>query len=53
MPNFPAVEFRDSVVGRPQDFPAIGEALIRIWDQMGDIDWSDRVAFATRAQTQH
>lgn len=46
------VIFIDERTCRPQDFPAIGEALIRIWDQMAAFDWSDRVAFATRAQAQ-
>lgn len=45
------VVFIDERTCRPQDFPAISEALVRIWDQMGDFDWSNRVAFATRAQT--
>jgi hypothetical protein len=44
------VVFIDERTCRPQDFSAIADALIRIWDDLGTFEWRDRVAFASRAQ---
>ncbi len=44
------VVFIDERTCRPQDFSAIADALIRIWDDMETFEWRDRVAFASRAQ---
>ena len=43
------VIFIDERTCRPQDFAEIADALIRIWDDLGTFEWSDRVAFASRA----
>jgi hypothetical protein len=43
------VVFIDERTCRPQDFSAIADALIRIWDDLGTFEWTDRVAFASRA----
>ena len=42
------VIFIDERTCRPNDFSAIANALIRIWDGMSTFDWTNRVAFATR-----
>ena len=43
------VIFIDERTCLPQDFAGIADALIRIWDDLGTFEWSDRVAFASRA----
>ncbi len=43
------VVFIDERTCRPQDFSAVADALIRIWDDMRTFEWRDRVAFASRA----
>ena len=44
------VVFIDERTCRPQDFSAIADSLIRIWDHLGTFEWRDRVAFAARAR---
>jgi hypothetical protein len=33
---------------RPQNLAGITDALIRIWDGMHAVEWTDRVTFASR-----
>lgn len=42
------VIFIDERTCRPQDFAGIAEAIIRIWDDLGTFEWTNRVAFASR-----
>lgn len=41
------VIFIDERTCRPQDFSGMAKALIRVWDGMGEFDWTNRVAFAS------
>ena len=42
------VIFVDERTYRPQDLAGIADALIRIWDSMHAVEWTDRVTFASR-----